>query len=393
MPSGVSYVISNRRVMAQTLPELFVSHAGAARRRLPATGCSPRCARAAPDGRRGPDRRRADARRLQLRLLRAHPARAPDGRRAGRGPRPVLLGRPGVDAHDAPVPRASTSSTAASTTSSSTRCSSAPTRCSARPGSCSRARLGNVTIANAVGNGVADDKLRLHLRARPHPLLPRARSRSSRTSTPGGSRSPGALEEVLDRLDELVVKPVDGSGGKGLVVGPDASRSELDELRGAAARRPARLDRAAGRAALDDPDPRRGRHAPAPRRPAPVRGERRRRRVGAAGRPHPRRAARGPARRELEPGRRIEGHLGARRQPSRSLGDRAGQRGSRRRRRPGRGRSRRPRRSPRSAAPHHRRTDRASPQDRTQPVRQQQQQRQQQPAQSTPGPTARSARC
>ena len=36
---------------------------------------------------------------------------------------------------------------------------------------------------------------------------------------------------MLDRLHELVVKPVDGSGGKGLVVGPDASRAELDELR------------------------------------------------------------------------------------------------------------------------------------------------------------------
>jgi uncharacterized circularly permuted ATP-grasp superfamily protein len=36
---------------------------------------------------------------------------------------------------------------------------------------------------------------------------------------------------VLDRLDELVVKPVDGSGGKGLVVGPDASPAELEKLR------------------------------------------------------------------------------------------------------------------------------------------------------------------
>jgi uncharacterized circularly permuted ATP-grasp superfamily protein len=36
---------------------------------------------------------------------------------------------------------------------------------------------------------------------------------------------------VLDRLDELVVKPVDGSGGKGLVVGPRASKKELEDLR------------------------------------------------------------------------------------------------------------------------------------------------------------------
>jgi hypothetical protein len=42
---------------------------------------------------------------------------------------------------------------------------------------------------------------------------------------------PGALEEVLDRLDQLVVKPVDGSGGKGLVIGPAASKDELAELK------------------------------------------------------------------------------------------------------------------------------------------------------------------
>ena len=36
---------------------------------------------------------------------------------------------------------------------------------------------------------------------------------------------------MLDRLDELVVKPVDGSGGKGLVVGPRATRADLDALR------------------------------------------------------------------------------------------------------------------------------------------------------------------
>jgi uncharacterized circularly permuted ATP-grasp superfamily protein len=40
-----------------------------------------------------------------------------------------------------------------------------------------------------------------------------------------------AREEVLDRLDELVLKPVDGSGGKGIVIGPQASPAELDELR------------------------------------------------------------------------------------------------------------------------------------------------------------------
>ena len=36
---------------------------------------------------------------------------------------------------------------------------------------------------------------------------------------------------MLDRLDELVLKPVDGSGGKGIVIGPNASPAELDVLR------------------------------------------------------------------------------------------------------------------------------------------------------------------
>src|SRR5699024_5507623 len=42
---------------------------------------------------------------------------------------------------------------------------------------------------------------------------------------------PESLTEVLDRLDELVVKPVDGSGGKGIVIGPAATKEELDALR------------------------------------------------------------------------------------------------------------------------------------------------------------------
>lgn len=98
------------------------------------------------------------------------------------------------------------------------------------PGLLMAARLGTVTIANAVGNGVADDKLvytylpeliRYYLGE--EALLANVRT--------WRLEDPGALDEVLDRLDELVVKPVDGSGGKGLVVGPAASRRELDELR------------------------------------------------------------------------------------------------------------------------------------------------------------------
>jgi uncharacterized circularly permuted ATP-grasp superfamily protein len=98
------------------------------------------------------------------------------------------------------------------------------------PGLLTAARAGNVTIANAVGNGVADDKLiytylpdlvRYYLSE--EPVLPNVDT--------WRLEDPGALQEVLDRLPELVVKPVDGAGGKGLVIGPQASPKELAELR------------------------------------------------------------------------------------------------------------------------------------------------------------------
>ncbi|WP_081743444.1 circularly permuted type 2 ATP-grasp protein [Arthrobacter sp. H20] len=98
------------------------------------------------------------------------------------------------------------------------------------PGLVNAARAGTVTIANALGNGVADDKLvytyvpdliRYYLSE--EPVI--ANVDTYRLE------DPAAREEVLDRLDELVVKPVDGSGGKGLVIGPDASKEELDALR------------------------------------------------------------------------------------------------------------------------------------------------------------------
>lgn len=92
------------------------------------------------------------------------------------------------------------------------------------------ARAGHVTIANALGNGVADDKLmytyvpdliRYYLSE--EPIL--ANVDTWRLG------EPEQREEVLDRLAELVVKPVDGAGGKGIVIGPRATAVELDELR------------------------------------------------------------------------------------------------------------------------------------------------------------------
>jgi len=92
------------------------------------------------------------------------------------------------------------------------------------------ARAGKVTIANAVGNGVADDKLlytyvpdliRYYLGETP--LLDNVETHRL--------DDPGVLEHVLAHCHELVVKPVDGSGGSGIVIGSQASDEELDVLR------------------------------------------------------------------------------------------------------------------------------------------------------------------
>ncbi|WP_394940840.1 circularly permuted type 2 ATP-grasp protein [Psychromicrobium sp. YIM B11713] len=98
------------------------------------------------------------------------------------------------------------------------------------PGLVNAARAGGVTIANAVGNGVADDKLvysylpdLIKYYLGEEPIIANVDTFRLEEAE--------AREQVLDRLDELVVKPVDGSGGKGLVIGPDASPEELDALR------------------------------------------------------------------------------------------------------------------------------------------------------------------
>ena len=83
------------------------------------------------------------------------------------------------------------------------------------------ARAGNVAIANFVGNGVADDKaiypyvpamIEYYLGEKP--MLDNVETYDL--------DDPDVREWALDRLDGLVWKPVDGSGGHGLVIGPHA---------------------------------------------------------------------------------------------------------------------------------------------------------------------------
>jgi uncharacterized circularly permuted ATP-grasp superfamily protein len=100
------------------------------------------------------------------------------------------------------------------------------------PGLVNAARDGNVAITNAVGNGVADDKLMgtyvpdlIKYYLGEEALLPNVE-----TYRP---EDPDQLEFVLERLDQLVIKPVDGSGGYGLVIGPHAGDEELATARNA----------------------------------------------------------------------------------------------------------------------------------------------------------------
>jgi glutamate---cysteine ligase / carboxylate-amine ligase len=89
---------------------------------------------------------------------------------------------------------------------------------------------GTLTLANAPGNGVADDKTLYRYVPRlidyylgERPLLANV--------TTYLCRDPEDRQHVLDRLDELVVKPVDGFGGQGVTIGRDASARELDAVR------------------------------------------------------------------------------------------------------------------------------------------------------------------
>ncbi|MDX7950615.1 circularly permuted type 2 ATP-grasp protein [Lichenihabitans sp. Uapishka_5] len=90
-------------------------------------------------------------------------------------------------------------------------------------------RAGNVTLANAVGTGVADDKaiytympeiIRFYL----------GEDAILKNVPTHRCREPEALSYVLDHLDELVVKEVNGSGGYGMLVGPHATKAQIAEF-------------------------------------------------------------------------------------------------------------------------------------------------------------------
>ncbi|MBT8164097.1 MAG: circularly permuted type 2 ATP-grasp protein [Acidimicrobiia bacterium] len=98
------------------------------------------------------------------------------------------------------------------------------------PGLMAAIRSGNIAVANAIGNGVADDKAvypyipdLISYYFNEEPILPNA---TTYTLWDADQR-----EHVLSRLDELVVKPVAEAGGYGIVIGRVATDEELAETR------------------------------------------------------------------------------------------------------------------------------------------------------------------
>jgi uncharacterized circularly permuted ATP-grasp superfamily protein len=97
------------------------------------------------------------------------------------------------------------------------------------PGLMSAYRAGNVTLTNAVGTGVADDKA-------VYSYMPEiVRFYTGRDALLDNvetwrCREPAALSHVLANLADLVVKEVNGSGGYGMLVGPHASKAQREDF-------------------------------------------------------------------------------------------------------------------------------------------------------------------
>ncbi len=97
------------------------------------------------------------------------------------------------------------------------------------PGLMTAYEAGTVTLVNAPGAGVADDKAVysympeiIKFFAGEEPLLKNVDTYRC--------REPEALAYVLEHLSELVVKAVDGSGGYGMLIGPASSTTELEDF-------------------------------------------------------------------------------------------------------------------------------------------------------------------
>jgi uncharacterized circularly permuted ATP-grasp superfamily protein len=223
-PSGVSYVLENRRTLAHVAPELFPTQRVRAVNEYPEKLLASLLA-SAPRGVPDPTvvvltpgvhnsahfEHAFLARRMGVELVEGRDLFCRDGSafmRTTKGPRQVhVIYRRIDDEFLDPV-------------------HFRPDSLLGVPGLLNAARAGSVSIANAIGNGVADDKalypyvpkiIEYYLGEKP--ILPNVPTYDLQDDE--------VREFVLERLDTMVLKPVDGSGGYGLVMGHQATELEL----------------------------------------------------------------------------------------------------------------------------------------------------------------------
>lgn len=227
-PSGVSYVLENRRTLAHVLPEIFAKHRvhsvseyperllEALRASKPIDVEEPTVVVLTPGVHNSAHYEHAFlARRMGVELVEGRDLYCRDQMvwmRTTAGPRPVHVIYRRID-DDFLDPMHMRSDSVLGV-----------------PGLLNVARAKRVTIANGVGNGVADDKaiypyvpefIRYYLGQ--EPILPNVDTFDL--------TDPDHREHVFGQMDRMVIKPSDASGGYGLVMGPDASEEELVSVR------------------------------------------------------------------------------------------------------------------------------------------------------------------
>ena len=107
------------------------------------------------------------------------------------------------------------------------------------PGLMAAYLAGNVALVNAPGTGIADDKAIYSYMPEIVKFYSGGDAKLPNVET-FRCREPQALQYTLDNLDKLVVKLVDGSGGYGMLVGPTATKAQIEEFRAALKAEPQR---------------------------------------------------------------------------------------------------------------------------------------------------------
>ncbi|MFY0692186.1 MAG: circularly permuted type 2 ATP-grasp protein [Paracoccaceae bacterium] len=228
-PSGVSYMLENRETMLHMFPELFSKvkvqrvsqYPNSLRRSLSACAPSqcegrPRLAVLTPGIHNSAYYEHAFlADQMNAELVEGHDLRVVDGRvamRTTQGYKPIdVLYRRVDDDYLDPL-------------------NFNPDSVLGVPGIMDIYRAGGITIANAPGTGIADDKAIYSYMPDIVEFYTGEKAILKNVPTWRCSEK-DALAYVLDNLEDLVVKEVHGSGGYGMLVGPAASKKEIARFR------------------------------------------------------------------------------------------------------------------------------------------------------------------